>query len=338
VKKILILSANPNSTERLRLDVEVREIQKAVKARRDQLEVVAEWAVGVDNLHSALLDHQPNIVHFSGHGARSSGLVLENYSGQKQFVTTESLAELFELFNSTVECVLLNACHSIEQAEAISQHIEYVIGMNKEIQDTVAIKFSNAFYNALGAGENYENAYKLGCNAIKLNGLIADASTPILKVNPRIINKQLLPMEKEKKPLPQSNSGITVNISGTQMSGGFVLVQGENNQISMETNSAASNNVENKLTQQEIVEMLAAIEQFVEATQELPEKLKRQSLKYLERAKDELQSAEPDKQFAASDLKQMAKALAPTKVWDSVEPILMQLPAWLDVPRSYFHE
>lgn len=335
MKKILILSANPNSTDSLRLDVEVRDIHKVVKARREQLEVVAEWAVGVDELHSALFDHQPNIVHFSGHGAGSKGLVLENYFGQLQLASTEALAELFELFNNTVECVFLNACHSVEQVEAISQHINYVVGMKKEIKDTAAIKFAVGFYNALGTGESYEAAYKFGCNKIKLHG-IPEATIPIIKVNPRIKNLKQPYMEKDNKPLPQANSGITVNVTGSKMSGGFVLVQGENNQISMETHLAASA-IDKKLTQEKVVEMLATIEQFVEATQELPENIKKKSLKHLGRAKDELASTEPDKQFAADDLKQMAQTLASNKMlWKNVEPILMQLPAWLDVPRSYF--
>ncbi|GEM_PF-5898633 len=57
---------------------------------------------------------------------------------------------MFKLFAAKgVECVLPNACYSEVQAKAISQHVNYVIGMNKTIGDKAAIAFSVAFYDAL---------------------------------------------------------------------------------------------------------------------------------------------------------------------------------------------
>ncbi len=135
MKKILILLANPQNTDKLRLDQEVRGIQDSLQRskNREQFEIVTEWAVQVDDLRRALLTYEPNIVHFSGHGSQGQGLVLENNLGQMQVVSTESLARLFKLFQNHVECVLLNACYSEDQAEAIHQHIDYVIGMNRAI-------------------------------------------------------------------------------------------------------------------------------------------------------------------------------------------------------------
>ncbi|QDL09560.1 CHAT domain-containing protein, partial [Brasilonema sennae CENA114] len=95
-------------------------------------------------------------------------------------VDTIALAELFKLFASDIECVVLNACYSEVQASAIATHIPYVIGMNKAIEDKAAIKFATGFYNALCAGESVEFAYKLGCNVIQLDG-IAEHLTPVLK-------------------------------------------------------------------------------------------------------------------------------------------------------------
>ena len=61
-----------------------------------------------------------------------------------------------------MECVLFNACYSEVQAEAVSKYIPYVVGMNKPIGDKAAIDFAVAFYDALGAGETMEFAFKLG--------------------------------------------------------------------------------------------------------------------------------------------------------------------------------
>ncbi|WP_299492517.1 CHAT domain-containing protein [Acaryochloris sp. IP29b_bin.137] len=121
VRKILILAANPKNTNKLRLDEEVREIQEGLRRSRirDQFEILSRWAVRTDDLRRALLDHEPQIVHFSGHGAGAKGLALENSSGEAQLVSSAALARLFKLFQKNVECVLLNACYSEVQAEAI---------------------------------------------------------------------------------------------------------------------------------------------------------------------------------------------------------------------------
>jgi CHAT domain-containing protein len=182
VKKILILAANPKFTSPLRLDEEVREIDAGLQRakKREQFELKQQWAVRVRDVHRALLDFKPQIVHFSGHGAGDEGLALEDGTGQIQFVNAEALAGLFELFANKVECVVLNACYSEVQAEAIVKHIPYVIGMNKAIGDKAAIEFAVGFHDALGAGESVEFAYQLGCNAIRLAG-IAEHLTPKLK-------------------------------------------------------------------------------------------------------------------------------------------------------------
>jgi AAA-like domain/TIR domain len=79
--------------------------------------------------------------------------------------------------------VLLNACYSQVQAEAIARHIDSVIGMSQPIGDRAAIEFATSFYDALGAGEAVEFAFRLGCNAMQLQG-IAEDKTPVLIAKP----------------------------------------------------------------------------------------------------------------------------------------------------------
>jgi formylglycine-generating enzyme required for sulfatase activity len=169
MKSILLLAANPNGTVPLGLQKEEREIKERLRlAGYGKTPIHAAGAVRPIDIQQAMLDFDPHIVHFSGHGAGQDGLVFEDAIGQKKLVDSEALAELFELFADQVECVVLNACYSKFQAEAIAQHIDYVIGMSKKIGDNAAIKFSVGFYAALGAGRPFKFAYKLGCNAIRL--------------------------------------------------------------------------------------------------------------------------------------------------------------------------
>jgi hypothetical protein len=166
-KKILILAANPKATPRLRLDEEIREIEEGLlrSKHRDQFKMESKSAVRLRDLRRALLDSEPQIVHFTGHG-KKEGLLVEDELGMAVLISAKALSGLFELFSSQVECVVLNACYSALQARAINKHINYVIGMRKQIKDKASIEFAVGFYDALGAGRSVEEAFKFGCNAI----------------------------------------------------------------------------------------------------------------------------------------------------------------------------
>ncbi|BAZ25367.1 hypothetical protein NIES4073_62720 [Kalymmatonema gypsitolerans NIES-4073] len=185
VQTILILAANPKGTTPLRLDEEVREIDAGLQRakHREQFVLEQKWAVRPRDIQRAMLDINPSIVHFSGHGAEDEGLVFEDETGQAKLVDGEALAGLFELFADQVECVVLNGCYSEVQAEAITQHVTYVIGMKKAIGDRSAIEFAVSFYDALASGRPVEFAYKFGCAAIRLAG-IPEQLTPTLKKKP----------------------------------------------------------------------------------------------------------------------------------------------------------
>jgi hypothetical protein len=208
-KRILILAANPKNSSTLRLGEEVREIDEGLKRSRhhDQFELVSKWAVRSRDFYRHMLDVQPHIAHFSGHGTGEDGIVLEDEDGKIQLVSTNALESLFKLFASKgLECVLLNACFSEIQAEAISQHIPYVIGMKKGIGDKAAIVFAVAFYDALGAGEIIEFAFDLACAAIQMEN-IPENLTPVLKKNLNLGHEPLSVSPNS----PKSRNNLTAN-------------------------------------------------------------------------------------------------------------------------------
>ncbi|NEL61295.1 hypothetical protein G3V73_23850, partial [Escherichia coli] len=69
--KILFLAASPSNEVQLQLDVEFREIgERLQKAKfRDSFDMISKWAVRASDLSGYLMEHKPNIVHFSGHGS-----------------------------------------------------------------------------------------------------------------------------------------------------------------------------------------------------------------------------------------------------------------------------
>jgi len=138
---------------------------------RNELDLRSHWAVRISDLQSLLLRHRPDIVHFSGHGSRSSEIILQDSNGSSMFVPADALSSLFSLLSGSVRCVVLNACFSERQARGIANSVECVIGMSDAVTDQAAIRFSSAFYRALSYGRSVREAFDFGCNEIDLHGL-----------------------------------------------------------------------------------------------------------------------------------------------------------------------
>lgn len=185
-KNILFLAANPKETTSLRLQEEEREIKEKLRSQGyGKCPIYSSGATRPRDIQQAMLDSKPQIVHFSGHGIGEEGLVFEDLDGQIKLISSDALADLAKIFSGRgLECIVLNACYSKFQAEAIVQHIPYVIGMSQALDDRAAIEFSSSFYGAVGAGESIEFAYRLGCNAIALAGLSGHLN-PILFKKPQ---------------------------------------------------------------------------------------------------------------------------------------------------------
>jgi hypothetical protein len=171
--KILFLAANPLDTTRLRIDEETRAIDQTLRQAkfRDRFDIEQQWAVRVGDLQNYLLRYNPHIVHFSGHGSESSGIILEDDFGNSHPVTVRALSQLFSVLKDNIKCVVLNACYTEPQARAIAENIDYVIGMSNAIGDVAAINFATAFYQAIGYGKDIKTAFELACVQIDLAGL-----------------------------------------------------------------------------------------------------------------------------------------------------------------------
>ncbi len=203
IKKILILAANPLDTDRLRLDKEVEEIRTTLERspNRDNFAIESRGAVRPQDLQTHLYNLKPQILHFSGHGGGEWGLAFEDEDGGVKGVSTDSLADLFKLFTKEIQCVVLNACYAVVQAEAICQHIPYVIGMNQKIGDRAARKFAEGFYRAIWDERSIEEAFNSGVTAIKLEGIPEELTPVLLKrqpsltINPKPINSDISVVE-----------------------------------------------------------------------------------------------------------------------------------------------
>ena len=178
---IMCLASDPTDAARLRLGQELHEIQERLQQakHRERFVLQQQLSIRPGDISQALLEFEPTIVHFSGHGTSNGELCFENESGKIQPVKPEALAALFDLVSEQVKCVVLNACFSETQAKAIAEHIQYVVGMNQAIGDKAAIAFSIGFYTAIGANRSIQEAYQFGCTQIQLED-IPEHLVPVL--------------------------------------------------------------------------------------------------------------------------------------------------------------
>ncbi|MCU0550341.1 MAG: NACHT domain-containing protein [Leptolyngbya sp. Prado105] len=165
MQRLLILSSNPRRD--LNLEREVSDLTTAIQ-RLGKFEIRYGLGVRSQELPELLTEHNPQLVHFCGHGAGEQGLVFQDEQGRERFVSTEILTRLFKTLADEINCVVLNACDSDQQAEAIADYINYVVGMSQPILDQAAYFFAVGFYKALAAGKTVEQAYEMGCVAIQI--------------------------------------------------------------------------------------------------------------------------------------------------------------------------
>jgi hypothetical protein len=179
--KVLFLASDPFKQNALALDEEIRAITARLRGAeyRDTIELISAWAVRPDDLQALLLQHQPQVVHFSGHGTDSGELVLKDQNGRPKPVGKPALLGLFKALRDNIRLVVFNACHSKPQAQAIVEVIDCAVGMNTAIGDEAAVSFAGAFYQGLAYGRSVKEAFELGKNQLLLDG-IPEESTPAL--------------------------------------------------------------------------------------------------------------------------------------------------------------
>lgn len=135
------------------------------------------------DLQQALLKEEPDVVHFSGHGGGADGIMLHSEAGTDvSAVSSAALARLFAVLRDNIRLVVLNACYSEEQARALVEEIDFVVGMTDEIGDEGARVFAAAFYRGLAYGRSVQSAFDLGLNELQLEGLRDDESVPVLLI------------------------------------------------------------------------------------------------------------------------------------------------------------
>jgi hypothetical protein len=163
VLTVLMISASPDTRVRLRVDREFREIIARMRGarHRERFRFEQVQAARFDDLRTALMEHQPHVLHISSHGESDGALVFEGDTEGKRKLPIGNMVRLLELLRDNLQIVVINACDSHRLAQQLSLSVGLAIGMSDKVEDAAAIDFAVAFYEALGFGKSVETAFKI---------------------------------------------------------------------------------------------------------------------------------------------------------------------------------
>ena len=193
--KILLFAANPRGTTPLDLPREFREIDEEVRMSpfRAAVELILVPGARPVDLLRKLNENRPQVVHFSSHGnpdeivlesgddeADAPGLsgasmrsvderdmksvgpvaVGSGHQAQPHVVSKSALVNVLRSCDEgNLRLVVLNACHTRQQAEALTEVVDCVVSMKRTITDRAAIQFAASFYGALAFGRSVQKAF-----------------------------------------------------------------------------------------------------------------------------------------------------------------------------------
>ena len=199
-RKILFLAANPWDSARLALDEEVRLVEDKLRnaEHRDALVLKPRFAVRLDDVLQALNEDRPCVVHFAGHGDQDA-IWLQGGSTKPERVNTRTLVHLFRALHDDIRVVVLNACYSRDQAEAITGVIDCAIGMPSTILNGPASEFAAAFYRALGFGRSVRNAFDQALVLLLHHG-VDDGDLPELLTRRGVDPDEVFAVDPDARP------------------------------------------------------------------------------------------------------------------------------------------
>jgi GTPase SAR1 family protein len=166
--------------------------------------VIEQHGITKEQFRNFVLSDRPHILHYGGHGTEK-GILLEDG------LLKEAILLGILTISTNTQCVILNACNSLEIALELAKHIPYIVGTRYPIPDATSIEFARGFYQALVTGYSVEDAFQSGILAVQDNELLdpdvlvlvkgvkTGASTPVA---PPAVTVVVPPVVVPVAPLP----------------------------------------------------------------------------------------------------------------------------------------
>lgn len=182
--KILFLEANPYKETNLDSNIESREISNVFRdhPKRDQFQLVKEFAVTKKLLLRVVNEEKPSLVHLSCYSDQN-GLFLHSDSDEPDHIANDIVEGLIDLFDHSLKCIFFNTWVAELMAQKISQNGQIVLGYNDMIDNVAAIAFATGFYQSIAFGKDYITSFGIAYKTMIQSGYGKEASKPFLYSN-----------------------------------------------------------------------------------------------------------------------------------------------------------
>ncbi len=181
--KVLMMGAAPKDAEALRLGKQASRLKEELRSLRApsfDLRIEPAWAVSPRQILTEILNEQPKVLHFNGHG-EPGRLFFESEDGTSASVEGDVVAQFLD-GKSFLDCVLLSACFSNVIAPLFAKHVNYVIACEGEVDDEASLEFTVAFYVSLAHLGDYERAFNDAVNQVKAIPELKDEAPKFMRI------------------------------------------------------------------------------------------------------------------------------------------------------------
>jgi len=155
---ILFVGANNLHESQLSLEKEVNQMEASFTKKRGggywdhRVTFRSRFYAGIGELVQGLRDFDPVILHFACHGRKSVLQLFEESLSVDDFVV--AIQAWCNDGDKKLRLIVANACHTSRLAQALSEHVDFVIGHDTPVQDEHAVKFAENLYGGLGNGDS----------------------------------------------------------------------------------------------------------------------------------------------------------------------------------------
>ncbi|MGH3937572.1 MAG: effector-associated domain EAD1-containing protein [Pseudonocardiaceae bacterium] len=168
VRRVLVVGASPEGSERIRGDRELKEILRSQELGLISVSVCP--AATVLDLE-AVATFLPNILHLACHGD-GANLIFEDGVGQRRAVRATEVVNLLATYRRRLgvqlSAVVLNSCSSATIAELFLPVAEVVIAHHGPLNDPCAVVFAGELYRALRLTSSLADAARIAAEHVSV--------------------------------------------------------------------------------------------------------------------------------------------------------------------------